>query len=463
VHTSPDITLLKQNAWRAFLPAYAIAITLLCLPAIWNGFTLVFDDVGGYLERWPTRTLGLGRSAPYGLLLWITTSNWWIPVIILQATVTSWIIDRALKIFGLRHSPWVLPCAVAVIAATSGLAFFVSQVLPDAWAAPAVLALHLLAWHADSLTRMERAGMTTIVAFAGASHMAILGVLVGLSILQTVAWLGRRRLRIAPPGIVAANAAAGFGIALLLAANVVVAGRFALTPGGDVILFGRLVESGIVGKVLAEECPRSDWQLCGFSHDMPIVSEHFMWDTNSPLNKIGGWDDLRARREIASIIARSILTHPFEHLETAVSMTAEQLVTVGVTDNMSRVDSRHLRWTLDLYAPWLVDPYDFSRQQQEEVDLERWSVWIVSPVSIAGTFALPFFAFALWRRGNRREATLPAMLFLALLGNAFICGVIASPNDRYQARLAWLAPFALALAALGQRNRAGLSGCPGFS
>ena len=35
--------------------------------------------------------------------------------------------------------------------------------------------------------------------------------------------------------------------------------------------------------------------------------------------------------------------------------------------------------------------------------------------------------------------------------------------DRYQARLAWLAPFALALAALGQRNRPGLSGCPGFS
>src|SRR5262249_3326072 len=130
--------------------------------------------------------------APYGLLLWITTSSRWIPVIILQPALASWVIDRALKIFGLRRSPWVLPFVVAVIAATSGLAFFVSQVLPDAWAAPAVLALHLLAWHADSLTRMERAGMTTIVAFAGASHMATLGLLVGLSIVQAVAWLARR-------------------------------------------------------------------------------------------------------------------------------------------------------------------------------------------------------------------------------------------------------------------------------
>src|SRR5205823_12459058 len=47
------------------------AVALLCLPAIWNGFLLVFDDVGGYLERWPTRSLGLGRSAVYGLLLLI--------------------------------------------------------------------------------------------------------------------------------------------------------------------------------------------------------------------------------------------------------------------------------------------------------------------------------------------------------------------------------------------------------
>ena len=40
----------------------------------------------------------------------------------------------------------------------------------------------------------------------------------------------------------------------------------------------------------------------------------------------------------------------------------------------------------------------------------------------------------------------PALLFLALMGNAAICGVIVGSNDRYQARLAWLATLTIGLA-----------------
>jgi hypothetical protein len=36
---------------------------------------------------------------------------------------------------------------------------------------------------------------------------------------------------------------------------------------------------------------------------------------------------------------------------------------------------------------------------------------------------------------------------LALLANAVICGVLSNPHDRYGARLAWLAPLAVLLAA----------------
>jgi hypothetical protein len=54
-----------------------------------------------------------------------------------------------------------------------------------------------------------------------------------------------------------------------------------------------------------------------------------------------------------------------------------------------------------------------------------------------------------WRRGKRRAALLPAMVFVALVGNAFVCGVISGPSDRYQARLVWLAPLAAGVAVLG--------------
>jgi hypothetical protein len=446
--------------------ACIVAIIILCLPAIWNGFPLLFDDVGGYLERWPTRTLGLGRSTVYGLLLWVTASTWWIPVIILQAAVTIWVVDRALKVLGFgRRSPWSLLVVAGAIAATTRVAFFVSEVMPDAWAAPAVLALHLLSWHADRLNGFERAAMAAIIALAGACHMAILGLLAGLSILHAVAWLVYRWLRIAPANIIVAGLAAWSGIILLLAVNLVVAGRFALTPGGDVILFGRLVASGHVSKILAEDCPRNHWRLCAFRDEMEMDSENFLYDADSPLREIGGWDDPVTTKEIGSIIVHSALAHPFEHLTSAISLAAEQLVTIGASDSMDPLKSAHTRWMINLYAPWLFGAYDVARQQQVKFayshhnlfrrpgyrNLDRWSRWVVSPVSIASTFALPLTAVFLWRRDHRREAMLPAMLFLALVGNAFICGAISGPYDRYQARLVWLAPLAVGLT-LGRRG-----------
>jgi hypothetical protein len=41
---------------------------------------------------------------------------------------------------------------------------------------------------------------------------------------------------------------------------------------------------------------------------------------------------------------------------------------------------------------------------------------------------------------------LAATISTALLGNAFICGVISGPHDRYGARLVWIATFVVLIA-----------------
>ena len=72
------------------------AVAMLCLPAAWNRFPIVYDDVGGYLERWPTHSLGIGRSAAYGAMLWAAKDSWWVPIVAVQAAVTVWTIERTL-------------------------------------------------------------------------------------------------------------------------------------------------------------------------------------------------------------------------------------------------------------------------------------------------------------------------------------------------------------------------------
>jgi hypothetical protein len=427
------------------LISYVLALALLCLPALWNGFPLMFDDVGGYLERWPTGTLGLGRSTVYGLLLWTTRWASFQPVVLLQALVTTFVVDCALRVFGADRSPWILPGTMAAIAMTSGAALFASKVIPDSWAAPAVLALHLIAWHIGSLSKVRSTALAAIVAFAGASHMATLGVLAGLSLLNVVAWLVRRRLDLAPRGVLVALAATCSGLALLLVTDGFVAGRFVATPGGNVFLLGRLLEDGMLDKILAEECPRSDWQLCSFRNRLPGYAEAFIWDANSPLWKLGNADNPRVSKEVASIITRSLLKHPFEHLERAATLTVEQFFDTGVGGSMEPVTSSHARFTLMRYAPWTIPEHDAARQQAETIDLTSWSDWVVVPAAITASVALPILAVVMWRQHRRPEALLATMLFLVLVGNAAICGVVSSPNDRYQARLVWLAPLTIGL------------------
>lgn len=435
--------------------AYAVAIVLLLLPALWNGFPLMFDDVGGYLERWPSGSLSIGRSTSYGLLLWITQSASFFPILVLQALVTTFVVDCALKVWVVPAPPrWLLPAVIAAIAVASGAAMFVSKTIPDAWAAPAVLALHLLVWHTGSLATWQRAALAAIIAFAGASHMATFGVLAGLSILTMIAWLVRRRFGLAPirPGV--AIVAVWSGLLLSLIGNGIVTGHPALKMEGDIFLLGRMVEDGMAADILAEECPRPDWQLCLYRDALPPYQEAFIFYADSPLQKIGGAYDPRARKEIAAIIATSLKRHPFAHAARAIALTATQFVDVGTDDTMAPLWEGHTRWILGQYTPTLVPDFDAARQQTGTIDLSLWSNWIVVPLSLIASFALPVFAVLLWRRGRRRAAMLPALLFLALLGNAAICGAVTRSSNRYQARLAWLAELAVGLSVqiLAQRN-----------
>jgi peptidoglycan/LPS O-acetylase OafA/YrhL len=58
------------------------------------------------------------------------------------------------------------------------------------------------------------------------------------------------------------------------------------------------------------------------------------------------------------------------------------------------------------------------------------------------------FGHAIWRRRLDDLTLLASTVAFALLGNAFICGVISGPHDRYGARMVWIATFAVLIAAV---------------
>jgi cytochrome c biogenesis factor len=91
-----------------------------------------------------------------------------------------------------------------------------------------------------------------------------------------------------------------------------------------------------------------------------------------------------------------------------------------------------------------------ARQQHGGIDFTAIN-WIHVPVAL---LSILLVAAMLARDVGRRRlddlTLLAGTVFLALLGNAFVCGVISGPHDRYGARMTWIATFAVLIAALKQ-------------
>jgi peptidoglycan/LPS O-acetylase OafA/YrhL len=105
----------------------------------------------------------------------------------------------------------------------------------------------------------------------------------------------------------------------------------------------------------------------------------------------------------------------------------------------------HTYGIIERYIPAQVAPMRAARQQNWGLDFDtiNWLHVPVALVSMLGLVALLGHALA-----NRRldDLLLAATVTLALLGNAFICGVISGPHDRYGARMVWVATFVVLMA-----------------
>jgi hypothetical protein len=163
-------------------------------------------------------------------------------------------------------------------------------------------------------------------------------------------------------------------------------------------------------------------------------------------------------KESASIVAQSIVRYPLSNLGYALGNGILQFFWFQTGDGIVPQE-----WVLNrefkIALPQQLKAYDHAYQQEGDI----WFLPInlvhvpVAILSLAGLYLLLREARRArdWRRG-----LLPAFVLLALLGNAFVCGVFSGPHGRYQSRLMWLPTFAIALVAwprieqeIGQRIR----------
>jgi hypothetical protein len=428
------------------LAALAMVIALLW-PALWNGFPIVFYDTGGYLDAAMSGILANGRSTLYGLFLRLgIPTGFWLNVVV-QAGAIAWLIAATLRAHGLGDRPNLAAATGLGLAALTSLPWYAAQLMPDIWLPAGTVALYLLAFRASAFRSWEKWLLGSIVAFAIAGHMATLALMIGL-----IAALALWRL-LAPwwhwPGPRLRNPtfAVVAGVVLILMANLMIAGRFTFTPGGENFLFGRLVETGIAKQYVADHCPNRKLRVCNFRDHLPNNGDDWLWDEKSPLWQIGGWEKFAG--EALHIVFDSLRDYPMLHLRAAAGGGAEQFFLLKTGDGVTPW-SWHTHGMLKNYAPRSYRAFLAARQQRTSFDFDRMNALHV-PVALGTIFTLPVILL-LGGRERRSAAALSLFVLTVLLGNAIICGVLSNPHDRYQSRLVWLAPLSLIIALAGMRR-----------
>ena len=428
-----------------WLAAGAAALAL-AAPALWNGFPLIFPDTGGYLQRPMTGTLGLGRSALYGLLLMLGSPLSFWPNILAQAAVIVWLIALVLRVNGLGGRPWLLFGIIAALTVTTSLPWFTAQLMPDVLFPVGVLALYLLAFGGNDVRIGERVGLCVAIAFAIASHMAFMAVALGM--ISALLVVGLLKNFPAPRLALAASALAG-GLLLAPVSNLAITGQFAFTPGGASFLFNRLVEDGLVTRYLDETCPDPTLRLCPYRNQVTTEYDDWLWRNDTPFWKLGGWEGYsdEERRIILATIAR----YPLEHVSNAIRHSADQFVSFATEIATDDDQNAHTTYTFREFLGRLYPALMTAKQQTGELNVNPLNA-IHIPVGALSIFGLVGILIFRRRMGLTPQATaLAVTVLLALLVNAVVCGVFAHAAERYQSRLIPLAPLAL-MALLARRR-----------
>jgi len=239
-------------------------------------------------------------------------------------------------------------------------------------------------------------------------------------------------------GIAAAVAAAP---ALVVCANLALGGPPVLSQTSHAFLLARLVQDGLAHQTLDRLCPDPDLTLCGVKDNLPPTANDFLWGDSEAFARIGGW--LGSKREADRIIDASLRLFPLEHLASAATLSARQLVSFSTGDGL---ESQAEPWGLiEAHFPADLPSYVAARQQTGLLPLVEINLLEV-PLAAASMVLLPWLALMAWRRERWREAAGLILIGAALLGNAVICGVLSNPNARYESRMVWLAVFAAGLA-----------------
>jgi hypothetical protein len=390
-----------------------------------------------------------GRSVYYGLLAWIGwASSIWLPVVI-QAATLSWLV---VTLFYHHVGRWWWQAALLSLAGLgflSSAGLFAGLVMPDIWAGFLVLSLALYWACHDRLSRGSRILILAILAFsvlAHNSHLLLLAALLGCIALARL--FAARSDRAPLSRFILPLAALCIGVAghLIYAGAVRVAYDAKLMSRPHIT--AHLVDLGPGTSLIRDSCPESGFALCAYADRLPVDWISFLF-ARDPGTGVFAAVPVAVQKSLiqeqAGFAVQTLIHYPVQTLFGLAGDGLSQLWTLGIGD--VALDSTSESVIAQSFPPdlasALADSLVYDRPHLIRV--------LYRLIQISSAAAAVFLlCYAAWRgtRMGRAAPELERVILLMIAGlvlNALICGILASPYGRFQARIVWLLPLAAAL------------------
>lgn len=439
----------------ASLLGIAILSLMFLSVAVWNGFPLIFYDTGAYVLEGLGHVFLVERAPVYAELLFLAGgafSLW--PIVVLQAVMTSYLILTVARLEVPGLTLWGLSLIGAVLSLATGIAWYVGQVEPDIFTPAVILGSWLLLFRSRQLSRASRAGIVGLTGVAVACHPSHLGLQIGLVISAALLrLLARGRRKLPRPDLRCGLIGLAAALGIILAGNFALTGTIFISRSGSVFVFARLMQDGIVQRLLKDSCPpagHEEWKLCPYRSRLPHNANAWLWGATSEFHALGGFTSKAQQEEDSRMIVESVLRYPLINLEAAIRDSVEQFLEFktgdGIEPQLTILEAgfKHL-------IPAQVPAYLEARQQRGMLRFKTLNLVHV-PVGVLSVLGLLLLLHNAARRRRWDEASLPALVLLGLIGNAIICGTFSNPHDRYQSRIIWLPSLVLLLAVARDRR-----------
>jgi hypothetical protein len=397
-----------------------------------------------------------GRSPFYSV--WLSAIAWafslW-ALVITQAVATAWIIWRAVTHAAGARCFEATVAIAAICTIVGGAWFVIGFVMPDIYAAIAIICVALLFAYAERISFLERVVLAAILAVSALFHTShlVITTILALAGIGVTYFLGSGNGRFRSSAVLSTACALGVAIALQFAFDTAAEAVLGTSPKRPPLLTARVIADGPGRLYLDRACPKGPTFIVCAYRGRSLSADEFLWSTEGVFATLPVEQRLRLIEEEPKFVAAVAMDDPLGVLKAAIANAVEQFVLV---------------WPADA---WIDPGASFSDPGWSGADLFQVAPFLkscvtnpgscvpavsqVATASIVGiTVVLSLFVIAthfVARRLNgtqvrdctyERAVVFAILILVGLTVNAAICGAISGPHPRYQTRVAWLAVLA---------------------